>query len=57
MINKKTSQFIKVQELDATAYIPLIQGSPLYNAVITPENLSNELSPFLDNLYIKVDSL
>lgn len=55
MISKKISQFIEVQELDTTAYIPLIQGSPLYNAVITPENLSNELSPFLDNLYIKVD--
>lgn len=55
MINKKISQFIEVQELDTTAYIPLIQGSPLYNAVIKPENLSIELSPFLDNLYIKVD--
>lgn len=54
--NKKSSQFYRVHKTDSTSLIPLIQGNPLFNAIITPEDLANGLFPFLgiDN---KVDKL
>ena len=54
--NKKSSQFSRVYRTDETTLIPIIQGSPLFNAIITPEDFANGLFPFLgiDN---KVDKL
>lgn len=54
--NKKSSQFSRVYRTDETTLIPIIQGSPLFNAIITPEDFAKGLSPFLgiDN---KVDKL
>ena len=55
MINKKTSQFITVAEFDSTTLIPLIQGSPLFNAIIGPSAFAQGLTSVYNNLYIKVD--
>ena len=54
--NKKSSQFSRVYRTDETTLIPIIQGSPLFNAIITPEDFASGLFPFLgiDN---KVDKL
>lgn len=54
--NKKSSQFLRVYRTDETTLIPIIQGSPLFNAIITPEDFAGGLFPFLgiDN---KVDKL
>lgn len=54
--NKKSSQFSRVYRTDKTTLIPIIQGSPLFNAIITPEDFANGIYHFLgiDN---KVDKL
>lgn len=54
-INKKISQFSPVDTLHTpTARIPLVQGSPLFDAIITPEDLSKGLEQFYNNVYVTV---
>lgn len=36
-INKKISQFTEIEGFDNTTQIPVVQGSPLFNAKITPK--------------------
>lgn len=59
MNNKKISQFVEVSAIDETTYIPIIQGAPLFNAVIKPENLlpsiSVEEAPIDGNEYVRKD--
>ena len=43
-INKKISQFIEVEKTDNTTQIPIVQGSPLFNAKITPEKLAKDIA-------------
>jgi hypothetical protein len=42
-VNKKSSQFALITETDETTLIPLIQGAPLGNKIITPEDLFQDL--------------
>ena len=54
-INKKISQFSPVDTLHTpTARIPLVQGTPLFDAIITPEDLSKGLEQFYNNVYLTV---
>ena len=54
-INKKISQFSPVDTLHLpSARIPLVQGTPLFDAIITPEDLSKGLEEFYDNVYVTV---
>ena len=46
--NKKSSQFSRVYKTDKTTLIPIIQGSPLFNAIITPEDFAKGLSPYIE---------
>lgn len=46
--NKKSSQFSRVYRTDETTLIPIIQGSPLFNAIITPEDFAKGLSPYIE---------
>ena len=44
MSSKKISQFQEVNNTDDTTRIPIIQGNPAFDAIISPENLLNSLS-------------
>lgn len=46
-INKKISQHISVDRTDKTTKIPVVQGSPLFNAVITPEDLAKSIAEYI----------
>ena len=46
--NKKSSQFSRVYRTDETTLIPIIQGSPLFNAIITPEDFAISLAPYIE---------
>lgn len=46
--NKKSSQFSRVYRTDETTLIPIIQGSPLFNAIITPEDFAVSLAPYIE---------
>lgn len=46
--NKKSSQFYRVHKTDNTTLIPLIQGNPLFNAIISPEDLAKGLFPYME---------
>lgn len=46
--NKKSSQFSRVYRTDKTTLIPIIQGSPLFNAIITPEDFAVSLAPYIE---------
>lgn len=46
-INKKLSQFIDVESTDSTTLIPVVQGSPLFNAKITPKKFADSIKPYI----------
>lgn len=46
-INKKINEFIEVTSLDITSMIPVIQGAPLFNAKISPENFALNISTLI----------
>ena len=46
-INKKLSQFIDVESTDSTTLIPVVQGSPLFNAKITPKKFADSIKPYV----------
>lgn len=55
MSNKKISQFQVVTTLNGTTYVPVIQGSPLFDAIISASNFAASMQDYNDNYYIKVD--
>lgn len=55
MSNKKISQFQVVTTLNGTTYVPVIQGSPLFDAIISASNFATSLQDYNDNFYIKLD--
>ncbi len=51
-IDKRISEFDIIEEFDITTKIPIIQGSPLKNGIITPKDFAESLGIMTDDVDI-----
>ena len=56
MKNKKISQFQEVLSVDSTSFVPIIQGSPYFNAVIKPQTFIYTGGGMLTKDYVGINA-